>query len=240
MDRYHLVKNIYLFRHGETDHNIIHRSQGCEIESILTDNGKQQAMKLGNYLLKYSPFDLVVSSGLIRANQTADIIANIINYTKPILIIDNFKEKCNGEISGTTKEERKTNPKFDKMFELEKKYDEELDPIKKREIFYQNNIILNQLYNSELLKTFRHRIKKGLIELYNRTEKNIIVISHGGTITDLLRILTGIDDMIEISGNKKNGTNCLMSYLQVFEKTLLNNKIKQKIKIIKLLTIEHL
>jgi broad specificity phosphatase PhoE len=93
------------------------------------------------------------------------------------------------------------------------------------------------LYNTELFSDFRHRLKKALREIYNREEHTIIVVSHSGTIQQLLQIMTNTDDYIQ--GEYKYGTNCHMSYIQLYEK-ISNNKIKRRIKIIKLLTTAHL
>jgi len=49
--------------------------------------------------------------------------------------------------------------------------------------------------------------------------------------------MTNIYDYIR--GDYRYGSNCHMSYIQIFEKKT-NNKIKRKIKIIKYLTSEHL
>jgi len=92
MNNYILTKNIYLFRHGETDWNKLHKRQGCENDIELNDTGREQAAQVGNYLLNTNIVaDLIISSSMSRANETAQIIASKINYQLPILIIDNLK-----------------------------------------------------------------------------------------------------------------------------------------------------
>ena len=238
MDKYILTKNIYFFRHGETDWNKLHKRQGCENDIHLNSTGREQASSVGDYLLNTNiKADLIISSSMSRANETAQIIATKINYQLPILIIDNLKEVCHGKLGGLTDNDIKTNPDFKKYGELEKIYYKEKDPIKQRELYYEHNIILNKLYGSELNNVSRHRFKKALKEIYNRDEKNIIVVAHGGTIIQLLQIITNIYDMI--LGNYKYGSNCHMTYIQLYEKKT-DSKIKRKIKIIKYLTSEHL
>ena len=238
MKGYTLNKEIYIFRHGETDWNIQHKRQGCENDIELNATGKIQAGLVGNYLsnIDINP-DLIISSGMSRADETARIIGEKLNYRSSILIIDDLKEKCHGKLSGITDDDLKSNPIFDKYNELTVKFKKEKDPIKQIEIFYDNNIILNKLYNEELYSRLRHRVKKALREIYNQKEKIIIVITHSGIIQEILKILTNTTD--HIKGEYPNGTNCTMSYIQVFEK-VSNNKIKRKIKIIKLLTTAHL
>lgn len=238
MTEYKLSKNIYLFRHGETDWNVIHRGQGCENDIPLNDKGREQATTVGKYLsMTNIKADLIISSNMSRANETAQIIGKHINYQSPILIIDNLKEVCHGKLGGLTSDELKSNQDFDKYIELQNAYNKEKDPIKQRELYYSHNIILNKLYGSELYRDSRHRFKKALKEIYNRTEQNIIVVAHGGTIIQLLQLITNISDYIR--GDYKYGSNCHMTYIQLFEKNF-NLKTKRKIKIIKYLTSDHL
>ena len=238
MDKYLLTKEIYFFRHGETDWNLQHKRQGCENDIELNAKGREQAEQVGNYLVNNKIVtDLIISSGMSRADETANIIASKINYQLPILIIDNLKEKCHGKLAGLNDDEMKSDKDYDKYFELNNILKNEKDPIKQRKLFHANNITFNKLYNTELFSNFRHRIKKALREIYNRKEHNIIVVSHSGTILQLLQIITNIDDYIQ--GEYKYGSNCHMSYIQLYEKKI-NNKIKRKIKIIKLLTTAHL
>ena len=238
MEKYILSKNIYFFRHGETDWNIEGKAQGCEHDIELNINGKKQASLVGDYLLNNNiKADLIISSGMKRADETANIIKEKINYQLPIIIIDNLKEKCQGKLGGLTFEEIKINKDFDKYNELQTELKYEKDPIKQRELFYNNNIIFNKLYDVELYSNFRHRCKKALKKIYTKNEKNIIVVAHGGTILQILQILMNCDDYIE--GDYKYGSNCHMSYIKLFEKKS-NNKIKRKIKIIKFLTSLHL
>jgi probable phosphoglycerate mutase len=238
MNKYRLSKNIYLFRHGETNWNKLKKPQGCENDIPLNDNGRKQSESIGKYISDTNfKVDLIISSNMSRANETAQIIANSINYKLPILIIDNLKEICRGKLAGLSTEELKSNKEFDRYFELEQIFINEKDPLKQRELFYLHEIELHKLYGTELYRDSRHRIKKALKEIYNREEQNIIIVSHSGTIQRLLQFITNITDNIE--GNFKYGHNCNMSYIQLFEKQI-NNKIKRKIKIIKYLTSEHL
>ena len=238
MDKYTLIKNIYFFRHGETDWNLQGKGQGCEHDIDLNSTGRKQAGLVGDYLYRTGiKADLIISSGMSRADETARIIATKINYQQPLLIINDLKEKCHGKLSGVSTADKKSNKEFDRYFELWDIFKNEKDPIKQRELFNSNNIEFNRLYGDELFSDFRHRLKKALREIYSRDEKNIIVVSHSGTIHQLLQILTNIDDYLQ--GEFKYGTNCHMSYIQLYEKKS-NNKIKRKIKIIKLLTTAHL
>ncbi|OGJ62383.1 hypothetical protein A3A67_04350 [Candidatus Peribacteria bacterium RIFCSPLOWO2_01_FULL_51_18] len=61
-------------RHGETDFNKARIIQGSNIDMPLNKTGKAQAKKAGEHL-KGQKFDIVISSDLKRAKETANIIA---------------------------------------------------------------------------------------------------------------------------------------------------------------------
>ena len=89
---------IYVFRHGETDWNAIHRIQGRE-DIPLNENGIAQAHDAGrNIKGKIAPSYMVVSP-LSRAKVTGEIIAGYIGIDK-IYIEENLTECDYGEMSG--------------------------------------------------------------------------------------------------------------------------------------------
>ncbi len=67
---------IYLVRHGATDNNLANppRLQGWRTDPALSDEGRRQARKTGLFLAD-SGLDVVFSSPLERARQTAEAIA---------------------------------------------------------------------------------------------------------------------------------------------------------------------
>ena len=96
---------ICIIRHGETDWNASGRLQGCE-DIELNDAGREQAHKLAHYLGR-EPWDVIVSSPLKRAYETACIIASNISL-QDIQVIDEFKERNYGLASGLLPEERRS------------------------------------------------------------------------------------------------------------------------------------
>ena len=83
--------NIYVVRHGQTDWNKENKLQGnTDIE--LNDNGRKQALDLKGEL-KNIDYDIIISSPLKRAIQTAELI----NNNKPIIIEDNLRERSFGD-----------------------------------------------------------------------------------------------------------------------------------------------
>lgn len=98
------MTTIGLIRHGITEWNYLGKAQGVA-DIPLNDTGRKQASAIGERLACEEKWDLIISSDLKRAAETAQIISNKINlsishYDKRIREIN-----C-GEIEGTTEEER--------------------------------------------------------------------------------------------------------------------------------------
>ena len=66
---------LYLCRHGETESNAQSLLQGSGVDARLNPTGKAQAAKLAGALSSVT-LDLVASSTLARAQETADIVAS--------------------------------------------------------------------------------------------------------------------------------------------------------------------
>lgn len=96
------IMEICLVRHGETDWNRIGKLQGhTDIE--LNATGIQQANACAEFL-KQTDYELVLTSPLKRAKQTATIIAN--KKGLPIIEMPLFIERNYGAAEGLTPEER--------------------------------------------------------------------------------------------------------------------------------------
>ena len=139
---------IYIVRHGQTEYNVIGR-YGGRIDVPLNDNGIKQAHEL-HEILKDIKFDLVFSSPLHRALQTAEIICD-----NEIIKDDRIIERDNGELEGKLKSEIKVFPDFN-------------DPEEKR--YNIENIVdfRNRIYS----------FFKDISENYKG--KNILVVTHAG------------------------------------------------------------
>ena len=96
-----MLKTIYLFRHGQTDWNLARRMQG-HTDIPLNAEGRRQAETLQSFF-KEHPVELMVSSDLARAKQTAEI-ANANLQAQHILNAD-FREVFLGDIEGLTHDE---------------------------------------------------------------------------------------------------------------------------------------
>ena len=98
------MATIGLIRHGITEWNELGRSQGIS-DIPLNEFGKQQAGALANRLSLEEKWDIIVTSDLLRAKETGQIIASKLNL--PVSLFDERIREINcGEIEGTTEEER--------------------------------------------------------------------------------------------------------------------------------------
>lgn len=93
------LKPFYFLRHGETDWNLEHRAMGSQ-DIPLNDRGIAQALNASE-LLKNEPIATIVSSPLLRARRTADIIAEQIRGS--VIEITELREACWGEKEGHLK-----------------------------------------------------------------------------------------------------------------------------------------
>lgn len=99
--------NIYLLRHGETDWNRAGRLQG-RTDIALNDRGRMQMTHAGEILgMVDEEIDLILSSPLSRARESAAIVASQLGYSqKDILVEEMLIERCFGEGEGLTAAER--------------------------------------------------------------------------------------------------------------------------------------
>jgi len=113
---------LYLIRHGETNWNQRGKIQGGGYDVPLNATGKAQAMRAAS-ALEGIPFDVVASSSLSRAKETADIVFDQLHCTsnnnnsnnnnkkhkhKPLRIVDGgFNEMRFGKFEGFGYRKRK-------------------------------------------------------------------------------------------------------------------------------------
>jgi len=94
---------ITFVRHGNTDHNIENRAQGHS-QNPINETGRAQATLLAGRLSE-EQWDVIISSDLRRARETAEIISRAIG--KPVDFFDErLREMDRGKITDTIESER--------------------------------------------------------------------------------------------------------------------------------------
>jgi len=95
------ITTLFLFRHGETDWNVQERFQG-HIDIPLNDKGRAQARALVSTLRK-SAIEVILSSDLSRAVETAQIVAEALEI--PVFQDVAIREAHLGKAQGLTRAE---------------------------------------------------------------------------------------------------------------------------------------
>lgn len=178
---------IHFVRHGETYLNVYKRMQGWS-DTPLTQKGEQDARKCGERV-RHIAFDKVYTSDSGRTMHTAKIIvAEQRQSNLPIQPMMAFRETFFGSFEGefddvswttvaesqgfSTTAELLTNLRFDKVMDAFK----EADPYG----------------DAENYQEFWHRLDSGLQRIINESslidkeESNILVVTHGNTIRNIV------------------------------------------------------
>jgi len=152
------MTTLYIVRHGETDWNKEERFQGLE-DIPLNENGRKQAL-LSTQYLKKQKCDVIVTSPLSRARETAEIIARNLEIEN-IEVNPRFIERDLGSASGLLPHERKLRFPDGIITDAEPKM------VLRKRIFEA----MYDLHNKY-------------------TDKKIIVVTHGGIINSIMKKLT--------------------------------------------------
>ncbi len=165
------MRRIYLTRHGESKWNKFKKIQGQQ-DIDLTSKGKNQAKILAKRL-KQEDIDIIFSSDLTRAYDTAQIVGNEINVD--IIKLEELREIKFGPWEGVRTEELVNN------------YGEEYKLwLKTPHKFKFENI--------ETVKELINRAYKALdIILDNNDFENILIVSHGTFLKAILLVLLDLD-----------------------------------------------
>ena len=148
---------ICLIRHGQTDWNNQRLIQG-RIDNPLNETGKMQLKGVGRYLKEVdNDWDIIISSPLSRAIESATIVKNELEFNKDIIINDNVIEREFGKAEGQNIcEEIYNKITNDDVVGLEKSYE-----------------IQNRAYNA-------------ILDIANKFPgKNILIITHSHFIKGL-------------------------------------------------------
>ncbi len=164
---------IYLARHGQVPHNASHQYNTKDED--LTDIGIKQALEVKEKI-KDIDFDIVISSPLIRAKHTAEIITK--NSDK-IIFDDRIRERSCGSLSG-----------------------QPLEVTNREE--YWNYYTDIQYGTSENIQEFFKRVYNFLDELKTKDYQKVLIVGHSGISKAFNGYFEGIQDGKFLNRGLKN------------------------------------
>jgi broad specificity phosphatase PhoE len=161
------LTTFYLVRHGNTEWNVKRLLQGHS-DSPLTNEGLEQAKNLA-IEFRNIKFDRIFSSDLLRAKRTAEIIA--LEHKIAVEATQLLRERSYGNLEGQPAAE------FEKVDAiLDKLTDEERYTYKYKELETDEEIVTRFI-------TFMREIA------ISNPNKNILIVTHGGSMRALLKRL---------------------------------------------------
>lgn len=156
---------LYVVRHGQTDKNALGLVQG-DTESDLTEKGREEAKALQE-LVKSLDVDVVVSSPLRRALDTAKLVTN---NEKEIIVDDRLIERDFGLSEG-------------------KPVDEELT------VKYWNFKLNTDINQVEKVQDLMFRITEFIEDMRNRyDDKKVLVVAHSAILRAIHYAINGIPE----------------------------------------------
>jgi probable phosphoglycerate mutase len=161
---------IIAIRHGETAWNVDTRIQG-QLDVPLNDTGRWQAQRLARALAAREAIDMVYTSDLLRAWETAQAVGE--STGAPVVTDEGLRERGFGVFQGKT------------FAEIEAVLPEESLRWRKRDPFWAPE-------GGESLTAMRRRVVQTLHTLASRhTGGQIVMVAHGGVLDLLYRAATG-------------------------------------------------
>lgn len=164
------MTKVYLVRHGETDGNLEQRFQGT-MDYPLNEHGRRQGELLG-YALKDCHFDIIYTSPLKRAYETAQLIAQH-HPGLPVIPRQGLEEIHAGAIEG------------EKLADL---------PIKYPEVYRQmtEDLVHLSYPGGESTRQVYDRVVAAIQDIVaENKDKHIVVVSHGFAIQTYLHYASG-------------------------------------------------
>lgn len=184
---------LYLLRHGETDWNKARKIQGCT-DIPLNEYGRELARKTCEGM-KDIPIDLVITSPLIRAKETAQLV--MAGRNVPMVENGEIQEMNFGEYEGRPSDEEPTASILRAFFKNPGAYPPPEKGESIPELLSRTGKFLEQLIQDKTLQ-----------------DKNILISTHGAAMTGLVNNIKG---QLEVNDFWKKGVppNCAVTIVSV-------------------------
>lgn len=178
------MAQVCIARHGETDWNIRGVLQGW-IDVPINALGKRQAVDLAESVLS-AGFTAIWSSPLVRARETAEIIATHLGLPPP-RFHDGLKERRFGAIQGIPKAELA-----------------ELNPVLLQHILKRNPA--THFEDGETMDEFADRVIAAVIAIGGlHTGERVLLITHGWVMDVITRHVNDLPRNSILNLKRKNG-----------------------------------
>ncbi|MDQ1281292.1 MAG: alpha-ribazole phosphatase [Thermoproteota archaeon] len=153
------MKEVFFMRHGLTKENELALLIGSNIDASLSEKGREELKIIKEYIIKP---DIILCSDLKRAFETAEILFPNQN----VIYLPQLREKCWGVLEGQPIEDARKSG---------------LMRIEDENILKQNGI--------ETPSSILVRANQVIQQINQISSQKIVVVSHGGFINYLMRIL---------------------------------------------------
>lgn len=184
------MTRLILVRHGETQVNVQGKVHKYGDTEQLTDNGILQINKTSDAIKKYNP-SAIYCSKEDRAVQSAEILSKSLSI--PIFKVGGLEERNWGDYAGLSFQEIKEIAGMDKM------------TFKERYTFHPPQ--------GESWKETEERLLKALNEILSRNQgKNVILVTHGGSIRIYMPTLLGVDKEESYKHDPDNASISVFDY----------------------------
>jgi len=153
--------NLLLARHGESEWIV--RGDEAGFNSPLTDRGRRQARLLGRWLAANQRIDAIYASTLIRARDTAEIVAAELHL--PVTLDHDLRE-----------------------FEVPYWHEDEGDAPP-----HINGSAVASAYLAESYLPFKVRVQEATRRILEaHPQGTVLIVAHGGTVGTIIRCVLGI------------------------------------------------
>ena len=170
--------NLILIRHGQSEWNALNQFTGWK-DPDLTAKGIEEAHNAGKIIrnLKIN-FDLVFTSALIRAQNTAEIILKEVNQSLSTIKNQALNERNYGDLAGLNKDDARKRWGDDQVHIWRRSYD--IPPPGGESLKDTGERVL-PFFMKEILP----HVCEG---------KNVLVAAHGNSLRSLIKFLDNISD----------------------------------------------
>ncbi|MGF7057463.1 histidine phosphatase family protein [Brassicibacter mesophilus] len=159
------MEKIIIVQHCQSEHHINNLSGGWT-DTPLTDFGREQANLIGTRLKKETNGEgyVLYSSDLMRAKQTAEIVGSHLDIN--IIEESGLREINTGIAAGKTKNwvRKNENPRLKEGYDMD----------------------YLAFSDGETPREFYKRICECMEKIYTFEEKNMLVVTHGGAVSNIL------------------------------------------------------